>query len=198
MKTNLLLLISIAAVTGLTCCDPSPNRKDAKETTEKENEAKIEATAPTDSAMHAQEKDADDVTVVASGGMMEVALGKIAMDKAVSPQVKEFAKMMVTDHTKANDELKAIATRKNITLPPTLIDKHQKIVNDVAEKSGKDFDKKYMDVMLDDHKEDIEKFQKIADKGNDEDLKAFAAKTLPTLIHHREMAEKTKKITDKL
>jgi putative membrane protein len=198
MRINAILILSFFTVIGLSSCDPSPNRKDTKETTEAQNDANIEATAPTDSAAHAQKEDAEDIAALASAGMMEVQLAKIALEKAVTPKVREFAQMMIDDHTKANKELEKIAMEKHIVLPVALMDKHQKVVNEVAEKTGKDFDKKYMNVMLDDHKEDVDKFQKIADKGNDSELKTFAAKTLPTLIHHREVAEQVEKITDKL
>ncbi len=72
------------------------------------------------------------------------------------------------------------------------------MVNDLTAKTGKEFDKEYMNMMVDDHKEDIDAFEKAAEKGNDADLKAFAAKTIPTLKQHLEMAEKTEKITDKM
>jgi putative membrane protein len=70
--------------------------------------------------------------------MAEVALGKLASEKAVNPQVKEFGAMMITDHTKANEELMAIAKTKNITLPTAPDADHQKMAADLAAKTGKD------------------------------------------------------------
>jgi len=199
MKTkNVLLGSALALMIGMASCNSTSNNEDAKETAEAINDSTINSTASTDSTANAQEDDAEAVVEIASGGMMEVELAKIAVEKATSSQVKSFAKMLVTDHTKANEELKALATSKNITLPSSLSDKHQKMLNDISEESGKKFDKEYMNMMVKDHKDDIDKFQKIADKGNDAEIKAFASKTLPVLIHHREEAEKIEKMTDKM
>ncbi len=126
------------------------------------------------------------VTEAASGGLMEVELGKIAQTNASSPKVKEFGKMMVTDHTKANTELKAVAKTKNVTIAPAPLEKEQKHIDELKAKKGADFDKAYVDMMVDDHKEDISKFQDEANKGNDADVKAFATKTLPVLNKHLE------------
>lgn len=120
----------------------------------------------------------------ASGGLMEVELGRTASTTATSPQVKEFGRMMVTDHTKANTELKAITAKKNITLPAAPTGKNRDHMNDLMAKKGADFDKAYVNMMVDDHKEDISKFQDEAKNGKDPDIKAFASKTLPVLQKH--------------
>jgi len=134
--------------------------------------------------------DRDFVLEAASGGLMEVALGKLALANASSAQVKEFGRMMVTDHTKANTELKSVAAKKNITVSATPLEKQQKHIDELKEKKGAEFDKAYVDLMVDDHKEDISKFQDEANKGNDTDVKAFAAKTLPVLTKHLEHIQK--------
>jgi putative membrane protein len=199
MKTKSILLGSaIVLALGMVSCNSNSTSEDSKDSTEQVNNEAIDATAPTDSIASAQKEDAETVVELASGGMMEVELAKVAVQKATSPKVKKFAQMMIDDHSKANNDLKTLAESKNIVLPGTISDDHQKTINDVSEETGKQFDRKYMDVMLDDHKKDIDKFQRLADKGNDADIKAFAAKTLPTLIHHREEAEKLEKMTDKL
>ncbi len=120
----------------------------------------------------------------ASGGLMEVELGKMATTSAASPRVKEFGRMMVTDHSKANTELKGVASKKNITVPATPAEKQQSHINDMQGKKGADFDKAYVDMMVDDHKEDISKFEDEAKNGKDPDVKAFASKTLPVLHKH--------------
>ena len=126
----------------------------------------------------------------AKGGMGEVALGQMAQQKAGSDAVKQFATHMVDDHTKANDELKQIASTKNITLPsaPPSDAKTRKLEG----MSGAGFDKAYMAMMLTDHKKTIALFQKEANSGKDADLKAFASKTLPTLKSHLEMVQQTR------
>ena len=120
----------------------------------------------------------------ASGGLMEVELGKIAATNASSAKVKEFGRMMVADHTKANAELKAVAAKKNITVPPAPAEKQQAHIDELKAKKGADFDQAYTSLMLDDHKEDVSKFQDEAKNGKDPDIKAFASKTLPVLNKH--------------
>ncbi len=128
--------------------------------------------------------DRDFIMDAASGGMMEVELGKMASTSAASAKVKEFGRMMVTDHTKANTELKSVAAKKNVTVPATPAEKHQNHINDMKAKKGADFDKDYVDMMVDDHKEDISKFEDESKNGKDPDVKAFATKTLPVLQKH--------------
>ncbi len=120
----------------------------------------------------------------AKGGMAEVAVGKVAEQKATSKRVKDFAMMMVTDHTKANDDLKQRATALNITLPAGVADDDQKMIDKLSAKSGADFDKAYMDMMLDDHKKTIDLFKTEAASGTNASLKDFATSTLPTLQKH--------------
>ncbi|HEY4651370.1 MAG TPA: DUF4142 domain-containing protein, partial [Pontibacter sp.] len=102
-----------------------------------------------------QEDTQDDLsefmTEAASGGMMEVELGNLAQQKGQSKEVKDFGRMMVTDHTKANEELKALAAQKNITLPTAMGEDHQEHVREVSKKTGADFDKAYMKLMVEDH-----------------------------------------------
>ncbi|HEY6975574.1 MAG TPA: DUF4142 domain-containing protein [Chitinophagaceae bacterium] len=124
----------------------------------------------------------------ATGGLMEVELGKIAQEKATNPRIKDFGAMMVKDHSDANDQLKTLAQQKNITLPTAVSDKQQKEIDDLNKKTGKDFDKAYMSMMLDDHKKDIKEFEKAGNDSKDADVKDFAMKTLPTLQKHLDSA----------
>jgi putative membrane protein len=123
----------------------------------------------------------------AEDGMAEVELGKLAQQKGGSEQVKGFGTQMVTDHTKAGDELKALASSKGVTLPSTP-GKHQKDIDKLAKKSGADFDRDYARHMVDAHKKAVSLFQKTAKSGGDADVKTFAGKTLPTLQQHLEHA----------
>ena len=137
-----------------------------------------------------QNRDQNFIKEVASGGLMEVEMGKYAQQNAMNPRVKSFGAMMVRDHSKANDELKSIATSKNMALPTTMEDKHREMMSDIQKKTGADFDKEYIKEMVDDHEKDIEKFKKHAEKGVDPDLKTFASKTLPILLMHQDSAKK--------
>jgi putative membrane protein len=122
--------------------------------------------------------------------MAEVALGKLASEKATNAQVKEFAQMMITDHTKVNDELTAIAKTKNITLPATVDEEHQKKMDDLSKKSGADFDKAYVNAMVDGHKKVLDMMKDEAKNGKDADLKAFAEKTAPAVQTHLDAINK--------
>lgn len=138
-------------------------------------------------------EDAEFARTAASGGMMEVQLGKLAAEKAGSSEVKEFGKRMQKDHAKANDELKKIAGKKDIKLPAEMEAKHKSTVNKLSRLKGEEFDREYLETMVDDHKEDIENFQRQADKGKDPDLKKFAQDQLPLLKKHLELAQQTQK-----
>jgi putative membrane protein len=131
------------------------------------------------------------VEKAAIGGMAEVELGNLAQQKAASEDVKKFGARMVQDHSKANDELKQIASTKGVQLPSSLDKKHQSDMDRLQKMSGADFDKAYMSHMVDDHKEDVAEFKKEASGGRDSDVKGFASKTLPTLEEHLKMAQST-------
>lgn len=127
----------------------------------------------------------DFMKAAAQGGMAEVEMSKLAAAKAADPEVKRFAQTMVDDHGKANDELKALAGKKNFTLPADL-GTHQSDLDELKRLSGAEFDRTYVKLMLNDHQRDVEAFQEQADRSADAELKAFAAKTLPTLKKHLE------------
>lgn len=124
----------------------------------------------------------------AQGGMTEVELGRLALQHAADSSVREFGQRMVTDHTAANAELKSTAARKNIQLPTEVSSDQKSMIDKLSKLSGAEFDKEYMSDMVKDHEEDVKDFQTQGSDGNDSDIKAFAAKTLPTLQGHLEMA----------
>lgn len=182
MKTKQLVYgLAIACLT-FQACSSKKNSDDSMKNAEAVNEQKEDqGSAPT------KEDDSEFAVKAASGGLVEVELGRMAQEKGQSAQVKAFGAQMMKDHTKANDELKALAARKNITLPTTPGEEQQKHINDLAKLSGAEFDKKYISYMKDDHEEDVKEFKKAADDAKDADIKAFAAKTLPTLQQHLDM-----------
>lgn len=179
MKTNTPIFFLIALFLASACSNKKTD--DTKEVAEEQNEAKFEDTRLEDVTEFAVN--------AADAGMLEVQLGSLALTKATSPKVKEFAQSMIDDHTKANEELKALAQKKNISLPSSLSDKCQKKYNDVMEKSGNDFDKAYADLMVKDHKDVVDMFKKASDNSKDSDVKAWATEKLPALQHHLDMAQ---------
>ncbi len=138
-------------------------------------------------AVSGKPTEADFWNKAAEGGMAEVELSKLAATKATNADVKKFAQKMVTDHTKANGELKTLAGKFNVTLPAELNSTHKSALEKLKGLSGADFDKAYVDAMVSDHNDAVNLFQSEADGGTTEELKAFAAKTLPTLKEHQTM-----------
>jgi len=141
--------------------------------------------------------DAEFAAAAADGGMLEVALGKLAEKKGISQTVKKLGARMVADHSKANMELKALATEKHIVIPDNMSEKCQKQVSDLDEKKGKDFDKAYADLMVKDHKDDIDEFKKESEKGNDSEVSGWAKNKILVLEHHLMMAEDAQKKLEK-
>jgi putative membrane protein len=141
-------------------------------------------------AATAANDDADFVAKAADGGMAEVITGQLAAQKASDPQVRMFGQRMVTDHGKANDKLKSIAAKDNITLPDQPGMEHKMAASKLGKMDGKDFDKAYTEQMIKDHEEDVALFQKEAKDGKNPDVKMFAQQTLPTLQEHLEMIRK--------
>jgi putative membrane protein len=131
----------------------------------------------------------DFLTEAAQGGIAEVELGKMAVTKAASPDVKKFAQMMIDDHTKANAELKELAQKKSIQVPAETDSSHKSTMEDLRNLVGADFDKEYVEDMYDDHKHDVAEFEEQSESAADPDVKAFAAKTLPVLRKHLEAIE---------
>jgi len=136
--------------------------------------------------------DKDFVMKAAQGGMAEVMLGQMASTKATSPDVKNFGNRMVSDHGKANDELKQLAQNKGMALPADTDQEHKDAADKLSKASGKDFDKAYISNMVEDHEKDVKEFEKASKDAKDPDLKAWASKTLPTLQDHLKMAKDTK------
>jgi putative membrane protein len=133
------------------------------------------------------------VEKAAVGGMFEVQTSQLAQQMATSPAVKRFAARMVTDHTKANRELTTLARQKGWRVPTAMDRKHQEKLDELRKAGGAgatsgQFDRAYMDIQVTDHDEDVPLFEKAAQEGQDADLKAWAAKTLPTLKEHQQLA----------
>jgi putative membrane protein len=121
------------------------------------------------------------------GGLAEVQLGKMAVEHAASPDVKQFGQRMIEDHGRANQELMALLSQKGISVPTALDAKHQKEADRLAKLQGAAFDRAYIKHMVKDHEQDVKLFSTEAKNGKDPELKRFAAQTLPTLEAHLNM-----------
>lgn len=136
-------------------------------------------------------RDGDFATNSWLDGMAEVELGALAQHNAGDARVKEFGQRMTTDHAKANEQLGAIATGEQMSLPAQLDGVHASLKRKLSGMKGEAFDREYMNAMVDNHRMAVKSFELEAASGKDEALKAFATKTLPTLKEHLRMAEET-------
>ncbi|EMR02408.1 DUF4142 domain-containing protein [Cesiribacter andamanensis] len=138
------------------------------------------------------------MTDAASGGMMEVELGRIVQQKATNQDVKDFAAMMVKDHSAANERLMALAQSKNIQLPQQMKEDHQEEVNRFRDmKAGQDFDKEYVKLMVEDHEEDIKEFEEAQEDVQDAEIRQWVDNTLQSLRQHKQRIDQIKEAMDK-
>jgi putative membrane protein len=144
--------------------------------------------------MAVEKADADFSVEAANGNMIEIQLGGLAKTKAVKERVKSFASMMITDHTKINEDLQKIATSKNISLPQELSNEAKKDINKLSKKDGIDFDRAYINMMVADHRKDVNKFEKAAKECKDPDLKSFIEQALPVMRKHLDSARAIDKL----
>ena len=197
MKRSFLNLLCAAALLGAaTSC----NSKDSVDHANDVNDAKVESAAANTDLGRAEKKgleyDAEFMAKAASGGMLEVQMGQQVVKRAVTPEARQFAQKMVSDHEKSNAELKALAARKNITIPATMADEQSKIYKDVLEKQGVKMDQEYMKEMIKDHQEDVKEYTEAAAKAADPEIKAFATKNVPVLQMHLAMVTQMEPAVD--
>jgi putative membrane protein len=190
--------IGMLAIASLSCNNSS--QQDSTQAAKDSNATKMDSTGTGDSTAArsipttVSKADQDFAVNTANAGMTEIQAGQLAEQKGMSKDVKEYAAMMIKDHTAAADKLKAIAATKNITLPAAISPEMQKNLDDLQKDDGKKFDKAYMDMMVSDHKKVISAFEDESKNGSDADIRAFADSTLHTLHHHLDKAEECKKM----
>jgi len=124
----------------------------------------------------------------AVGGIMEVEAANIALTNAQSADVKNFAQQMLTDHTKANKELKELATRKKIITPDALPADDQIHIDAMKKMNGSEFDKHYIAMMVTDHEKTVKLFEQ-GKQNKDATLKTWATNTLAIIEGHTEKAK---------
>ena len=129
----------------------------------------------------------------ARAGMAEVDAAKLAKTKGESQAVKDFARQMEEDHTRANEELKKLAAAKGVSLPNDVDAKHRRMMDELNKHTAAQFDREYMKQQVGDHRRVVADFDRESKHGKDADVKKWAADKLPTLRKHREMAESTEK-----
>jgi len=133
-------------------------------------------------------QDSTFVREAAQSGLAEVQMGNLVQQNAQSQQLKDFGQRLVTDHTRANEELMQIAQQKGITAPTTISAHDQHMMSKLSGLNGAEFDRMCQQDAVAAHEKAIKLFQTEAQSGQDAELKAFAQKTLPTLQEHLRMA----------
>lgn len=188
MRNLLFFLYSIAFTLMIAC---NSQQKDSKELADSINKTKDTATAASD-IITVRENEAEFATNAADASLAEINFANLAVSTSSNNDIKAYANMMLKDHGAANDELIALAKSKNITLPVTMSSEHQKRRNDLAEKTGTDFDKKYVSLMEENHVKVLAFMEHEARKGTDLDLKAYANKMVPVINSHLNAIRKIK------
>ncbi|MBI3729315.1 MAG: DUF4142 domain-containing protein [Burkholderiales bacterium] len=126
----------------------------------------------------------------ARAGATEISASQDAIHKAPSSQVQEFANQMLADHTRINEELKQLATTKNITLSDQPDGLQGATIRKLSTLEGKDYERQYAnDIGVTAHRDAVSLFRNASNSAQDPDVKAFALKTLPSLEHHLRIAE---------
>lgn len=172
-----ILLLSLLLI--LTSCGDSP-QTNTKEAAEDHNDAKF----TTNSA----EKDAQYLVDAYNTGLYELEASQHAKQKAVSNDIKDLASEMVSAHAKLNVTIKSLADNKQISLPSKLSDDQMKEIKECSEKRGTEYEKAYIEKMIDGHEKAIKMAEEAAEKANDPEIRNLFSTALPTLRHHLEMA----------
>ncbi len=185
-------LVSLGCNNNKSTSDSSSGQPANASPTSTANSGSQPGNAPSSEAANSSTAPVSDkqfIADVAKGNRAEVELGRMVAAKAQDPDVKHFAQMMVKDHTKALNELEKLAHSKNVTLPNDLPDDAKSLEGKLANETGKQLEKDYMDSMVQDHQKDVKEFQEASQNVQDPDVKEWAGKTLPTLQKHLEIAQ---------
>lgn len=191
-KPGFLFIAAMLIIGGCTSAD---NTNTNRNTSNNMAKASPTATAPMETANANKPAMGDDMDFMSTAdlaGLAEVELGKLAQTKAQNAEVKKFAALMVTDHTKAGDELKALGKKKDFKPATEMDSNHKATMEKLKGLTGADFDKAYVNAMVDDHEDAVDLFKSHSESGKDPELKAFAAKTLPVLQGHLNMIKDIK------
>ncbi len=154
-----------------------------------DNSSAQPASNPNSSTSANANPDQDFINKAAQGNRAEIQLGQLVAGKTKNPSVKQFAQMMVKDHTDALSKLQLVAQSKNLTLPDSMADDAKDLESKLSKDQGKQLDKDYMAGMVQDHQQDVQEFQDATQNLKDPDIKQWATSTLPTLQKHLSKAK---------
>jgi putative membrane protein len=179
-KLNLIIAAGLSALVMQACHNSTKTPATDSTTVTATDVTKTDSTQ----IMPVDTGDASFAAKAAAGGMTEIALSKVAEQQATTSKIKDFAAMMITDHSAAGDKLAAIAKAKGISLPTGPDTMQQNMISDISKKTGKAFDKAYVNQMVKDHEATLKLFEKHLSMIKDTSLKAFDANTTPVIQHH--------------
>ena len=185
---RIMIFVTLTALVCVAGCTPADNTNTSNLNTNNSNRAAAAPTTTPASSAPARRDDRAFAMEVAQNGIAEIALARLAARNAQSADVKRFAQRVITDHTKVGNEVKQIASSKGITLPVDMKAEQKATVARLTTLKGAEFDREFITVMAESHDKSVTAFQEVARDGTDPDIKAFAAKTLPTLQEHQKMA----------
>ena len=182
-----IILSGLLASALLLCtgCTPDDSVYQAIE----QSKAQLQESGMQNAGVQSMENDIRFAAEAASASLLQVQLGEMALDRAVSPEVKALAQRIVSDYKRIEEDLKAVATRKRFVLPTEPGKDHKEIIEMVSSQTGIAFDLAYMNQMVELHKKLVSKYEDAAEEGADIDIRTFASKQLPLLRQHRQMAE---------
>lgn len=172
---NLFLSLSLfaAVIVSLNSCNKK-EKTDTEEVAEEYNDAKFKDSKKMDSQF---------LVEAASMDLQDIQLGKLAQ-KSINPKVKNHGRMMDEEHTKLFNELKMLAEQKQITIPMSVTAEGMEAYNVLNDKKSEDFDKAYASMILENHKDAVDKFELIVNETDDAEIKAWATSTLESLRNH--------------
>jgi putative membrane protein len=179
---HIILLLFILAA-----CN-NPKAKDSVEKADSANQANMDSSLDRNNAVVVDEESSAFLVRVANSGMTETQLAAVAMQKAVLPAIRDFAAKLHRDHGALNDTVKNLAGQKNIILPDTMTSENQKEVDALTAKKGKNLDKEFIRLIINNHERIVEMFDKAQLDTKDLDIRAFAGKSLPMLKMHLDSA----------
>lgn len=192
---KLSIAVIIAGAMILSACGGNTNSPGSSDstTTMSSTDTNMNTMNNTDTSQVMVGDNAKDFTKeAAAGGLFEVEMGAIAERNASSQAVKDFGKMMVDDHTQLNQDLQALAVKKNVPLPDGITSDQKDDTTKMSKEKGSEFDKDYISMMVKDHEDDIDAFKKAGDNIKDQDYKDLITKALPVLQKHLDAAKALK------
>jgi putative membrane protein len=187
-RVKLIIKFMFFGIVMLSCNDNKETTTEETTTVDTSHQTMDTTSIATSSVtMPLAKEDSSFILEASMGGRMEVEFANYAQTRAKNQRVKDFAAMMIRDHSQANQELKNFAASRNFAFGDTIGHKNEGHLKKLLT-PGINFDKTYMQLMVNDHKEDVSKFEKAAGEVKDPQLKSWVEKTLPVLKVHRDSA----------